>query len=66
VNHYKDKGYSVLYIGDGMSDKGAASSADYVFVIKGSRLAEFCKTEGINHQELSDFQEVIARIKSIN
>ena len=62
VNHYRDKGYSVLFIGDGMSDKGAARSADYVFVIKGSRLAEFCKQEGINHQEMSDFQEVIARI----
>jgi len=63
VNHYKGKGYSVLYIGDGMSDKGAARSADHVFVIKGSRLAEFCETEGINHQEMSGFREVIARIK---
>ena len=62
VNYIKDKGYSVLYIGDGMSDKGAVMSADIVFVIKGSRLAEFCGTEGINHQEMSDFQEVIARI----
>jgi 2,3-diketo-5-methylthio-1-phosphopentane phosphatase len=66
VNHYKDKGYSVLFIGDGMSDKGAVRSADYVFVIKGSRLAEYCKTEGIKHQEMSDFQEVIARIKGLN
>jgi len=65
VKHYKDKGYSVLYIGDGMSDKGAVISADYVFVIKGSSLSEFCKTEGIIHQEMSDFQEVIARIKDI-
>ena len=63
VNFYKDKGYSVGYIGDGMSDKGAVTSADYIFVIKGSRLAEFCKTEGINHQEIRDFKEVIARIK---
>ena len=63
VNYYKVKGYFVLFIGDGMSDKGAVRSADYVFVIKGSRLAEFCKKEGINHQEMSDFQEVIARIK---
>jgi 2,3-diketo-5-methylthio-1-phosphopentane phosphatase len=66
VNYYKDKGYFVLFIGDGMSDKGAVRSADYVFVIKGSRLAEFCKKEGINHQELSDFLEVIARIKEMN
>jgi len=66
VNYYKDKGYFVLFIGDGMSDKGAVRSADYVFVIKGSRLAEFCKKEGINHQEMSDFQEVIARIKEMN
>jgi 2-hydroxy-3-keto-5-methylthiopentenyl-1-phosphate phosphatase len=63
VNYYKNRGYFVLFIGDGMSDKGAARSADYVFVIKGSRLAEFCKKEGINHQEMSDFKEVIARIK---
>jgi len=63
LNYYKNKGYFVLFIGDGMSDKGAARSADYVFVIKGSRLVEFCKKEGINHQEISDFQEVIARIK---
>ena len=63
VNFYKDKGYSVLYIGDGMSDKGAVLSADYVFVIQGSRLSEFCKTEEINHQEISDFQQVITSIK---
>lgn len=66
VNYYKDRGYFVLFIGDGMSDKGAVRSADYVFVIKGSRLAEFCKTEGINHQEMSDFHEVILRIKEMN
>jgi 2,3-diketo-5-methylthio-1-phosphopentane phosphatase len=66
VNFYKDKGFFVLFIGDGMSDKGAVMSADYVFVIKGSRLAEFCKKEGINHQEMSDFQEVIARINEMN
>jgi len=45
VKHYKYKGYSVLYIGDGMSDKGAVISADYVFVITGSRLAKFCQKE---------------------
>ncbi|MBT4422783.1 HAD-IB family phosphatase [Candidatus Bathyarchaeota archaeon] len=63
VKHYKDKGYSVLYIGDGMSDKGAVTSADYVFVIKGARLADFCKTVGITHQEICDFHEVTASIK---
>jgi 2-hydroxy-3-keto-5-methylthiopentenyl-1-phosphate phosphatase len=65
VNFYKDKGFSVLYIGDGMSDKGAIISADYVFVIKGSSLSEFCKKEEINHQEISEFQEVIARINEM-
>jgi len=65
VDYYKGKKHFVLFIGDGMSDKGAARSADYVFVIKGSRLAEFCKKEGINHEEISDFQEVIAKIKEM-
>ena len=65
VNFIKDKGYSVVYIGDGMSDKGAVMSADHVFVLKGSRLAEFCRTEGIRHQEMSDFHDVIASIKQM-
>ena len=63
VNYSKSEGKYVVYIGDGMSDKGAVMSADFVLVIKGSRLAEFCKAEGINHQEISEFREVIARIK---
>ena len=65
VDHYKDKKYFVFFIGDGMSDKGAVRGADYVFAIKGSRLAEFCKNEGIDNQEMSDFKEVIARIKEM-
>ena len=65
VKHFKSKGKYVLYIGDGMSDKGAVMSADYVFVVKGSRLAEFCQEERIDHMEMSDFHEVIARIKEM-
>jgi 2,3-diketo-5-methylthio-1-phosphopentane phosphatase len=65
VDYYKDKKKIVLFIGDGMSDKDAVRGADYVFVIKGSRLAEFCNNEGIDHQEISDFKEVIAKIKEM-
>lgn len=65
VNYYKDKGYFVFFIGDGMSDKNAVRSADYVFVVKGSRLTKFCKTEGIHYQEMSDFHEVIAKNKEM-
>lgn len=63
VSHMKTKGHTVLYIGDGMSDKGAVMSADFCFVVKGSRLAEFCKVEEINHIEIEDFYEVIPEIE---
>jgi len=63
VNRYKSKGFSVVYIGDGMSDKGAVMSADLVFAVKGSGLAEFCTVEGIDYQDVVDFHEVITVIK---
>ena len=65
MRHLKDEGNYVLYIGDGMSDKGAVMSADYVFVIKGSRLAEYCRNEKIDHKEIRDFHDVISKIKEI-
>lgn len=65
VRHLKDEANYVLYIGDGMSDKGAVLSADYVFVIKGSRLAEFCRTEKLDHKEIHDFYDVISKIKEM-
>ena len=65
VEYYKDKKYFVFFIGDGMSDKGAVRGADYVFAIKGSRLAEFCRNEGIEHQEIGDFKEVTAKIREM-
>jgi 2-hydroxy-3-keto-5-methylthiopentenyl-1-phosphate phosphatase len=65
VDHYKSRKYFVFYVGDGMSDKGAVGSADYVFTIKGSRLTEFCRNEGIEHQEIGDFKEVTAKIREM-
>jgi len=63
VDYYKGEKHFVFFVGDGMSDKGAVRGADYVFAIEGSRLAEFCRDEGIDHQVISDFNEVIAKIR---
>jgi len=62
VDYYKGRKYFVVFIGDGMSDKEAARGADYVFTIQGSRLSEFCREEGIDHQEIRGFHEVTQKI----
>ena len=49
----------VAYIGDGLADYHAARNADFSFAIKGSKLAELLKRDGIPHKEISDFQEVV-------
>jgi 2-hydroxy-3-keto-5-methylthiopentenyl-1-phosphate phosphatase len=42
-------------VGDGIWDIHALKEADYRFVIKGSRLAELCRRQGIPAREVSDF-----------
>lgn len=65
VNHYKKQGYTVFYIGDGLSDFNATRHADFAYVIANSKLAELCKKELIPHKEIRDFQSVIDGIKNL-
>jgi len=63
VRRYRGKDRAVAYIGDGISDYQAAKNADLSFVVKGSKLARYCRREGIPHMEFVDFQEVVDTLK---
>lgn len=52
----KKAGLSTVFLGDGLSDRGAAVEADVVFA-KAS-LASFCQAEGIPFREFGSFSEV--------
>lgn len=63
VKQYKKQGFRTIYVGDGLSDFNAVRRADFLFVVKDSKLAELCEKENIPYHEITDFLEVI---KSLN
>jgi 2-hydroxy-3-keto-5-methylthiopentenyl-1-phosphate phosphatase len=52
----KKAGQLTVFLGDGLSDRGAALEADIVFAKAG--LARFCEEEGIPFREFGSFSEV--------
>lgn len=52
----KKAGLSTVFLGDGLSDRGAAVEADVVFAKAG--LASFCQEQGIPFREFGSFSEV--------
>lgn len=52
----KKAGLSTVFLGDGLSDRGAAVEADVVFAKAG--LASFCRERGIPFREFGSFSEV--------
>jgi 2-hydroxy-3-keto-5-methylthiopentenyl-1-phosphate phosphatase len=61
VDFYKQKGYKVIFAGDGPSDFPAAKSAGIVFAA--DKLAKLCKTNKIKFFELKDFKPVLEILK---
>lgn len=53
---YRDEGYYVIYVGDGMSDFCPCTMADLVFA-KG-QLADFCRKSGVDYIEYRNFRDV--------
>ena len=64
VKKYKNEGFRVIFIGDGLSDFQAVGKADFIFVVADSRLAAKCREERIQHEEFADFSQVAQRISS--
>jgi len=56
VRQAKSEGYRVIFLGDGLSDRGAAESADLVFAKSG--LARYCAEQQIPHKPFGSFVEV--------
>jgi 2,3-diketo-5-methylthio-1-phosphopentane phosphatase len=53
---YRENGYYIIYVGDGLSDRCPCETADLVFA-KGDLLAH-CRSRGIEHVEFSNFRDV--------
>jgi len=56
VHEAKKAGHLTVFLGDGLSDRGAAVEADVVFAKAG--LALFCQDKGIPFRQFSNFSEV--------
>jgi len=56
VRQAKAEGYRTVFLGDGLSDRGAAETADVVFAKSG--LARYCCEQHISHKPFASFSEV--------
>ncbi len=56
VFRYRQEGYFIVYVGDGLSDRCPCESADLVFA-KGD-LLEHCRARNIAHVEFRNFRDV--------
>jgi 2-hydroxy-3-keto-5-methylthiopentenyl-1-phosphate phosphatase len=61
VRRYKDEGYQVTYIGDGITDFCPAKEAD--FVLAKGVLARYCDREGVGYLPFEDFHDVVRLLR---
>lgn len=59
VRQEKTNGTRVFFIGNGYGDLCAAKEATFTFAMRGSRLAELCLEQHVQHKEIDDFQQVV-------
>lgn len=59
----RQEGYRTLFVGDGLSDRGAALEASMVFAKAG--LARFCDEQKIRYQPFEDFSDVQRAIQEL-
>jgi Uncharacterized conserved protein, possibly involved in methylthioadenosine recycling len=65
VNEYKEKGFFVVYIGDGFNDFWAAIDANLVFAVKNSVLEQKCKESNLTFKSFLKFNEVIEELSKL-
>ena len=53
---YRDDGYFIIYVGDGLSDRCPSEAADMVFAK--DELRDFCRQKEIEHIEFRNFRDV--------
>jgi len=59
VANEKSSGSKVVFVGNGFGDFPAARVADLAVAIKESRLAELCREQHVQHEEIEDFAQVV-------
>ena len=63
VNSFKEKGYTVVYAGDGRSDFEAAREADVI--VARSILIDECEAHNIKYSPFENFYDVLNILKSL-
>jgi 2-hydroxy-3-keto-5-methylthiopentenyl-1-phosphate phosphatase len=63
VRRYRQQGRTVIYIGDGFSDRCGVREADHVLA-KGD-LQRYCREQGIAHQPFEDFRDVLEKVHQL-
>ncbi len=66
VRDLKQKGATVLYVGDGTPDYEAAQLANYPIAIKNSKLAQLLNDNQIPFKEITTFREVLTSVVKAN
>lgn len=61
LDSYRQLGYNIAYVGDGLSDFCPASKSDLVFAHK--QLESRCIDEGVLHLHFDDFRDVVVYMK---
>lgn len=56
------RGEYVIFIGDGLSDRAAAETADEVFAKPA--LAAYCRAQNINYREFQTFAEILPQLQN--
>ena len=64
VDRYRQQGYYVIYIGDGISDFEAAHKADLLFAHRA--LAEECQRQQIRFRPFADFRDVLQVLQELS
>jgi len=65
VKCYKQRGYKVVYVGDGTSDFPAVKIADVRYAMRGSRLAKLCDRSGLQFSKIANFDLVSDEVQSL-
>jgi 2-hydroxy-3-keto-5-methylthiopentenyl-1-phosphate phosphatase len=65
VKYFKNRGDTVVYIGDSTPDYRACAESDIRFTVEDSRLSALCRKNGVRAEDFKDFEEVLQVIKTI-
>lgn len=55
-------GRTVVFAGDGTSDRCVIGRADALFAVRGGKLAAACRAAGVEHKEFDSFSEIAASL----